>query len=41
MNIADVLHGDLLPPFRMRVKTAWERYRFLSFWEKEPHPKRR
>ena len=36
MNIADVLHGDLLPPFRMRVKTAWERYRFLSFWEKEP-----
>ena len=36
MNIAECIHGDLVPPFKMRVKTAWERYRFLSFWQKEP-----
>ena len=29
MNIADVLHGDLLPPFRMRVKQDWGRLRVL------------
>ena len=36
MNIAECIHGDFVPPFKMRVKTAWERYRFLSFWQKEP-----
>ena len=36
MNIAECIHGDYVPPFRMRVKTAWERYRYLSFWQKEP-----
>ncbi|OQB31837.1 MAG: hypothetical protein BWY09_02901 [Candidatus Hydrogenedentes bacterium ADurb.Bin179] len=36
MNIAECIHGDYVPPFKMRVKTAWERYRYLSFWQKEP-----
>jgi len=36
MNIAECIHGDLVPPFKMVVNTAWERYRFLSFWQKEP-----
>ena len=36
MNIAECIHGDLVPPFKMRVKTAWEAYRFRTFHFKEP-----
>lgn len=36
MNIAEAICGDFVPPFKMIVKTAWEQYRFRSFWIKEP-----
>jgi len=36
MNISDAICGDFVPPYKMRVKTGWEQYRFQTFVFKEP-----